>query len=57
LGAELLEQLHGLRHGEAAMTRRMAARTLEEFQRDRGGIGPLDETAHDLTAHSPDAAG
>ena len=31
--AELLEQLRGLRRGEAAVTRRMAARILEEFRR------------------------
>jgi DNA-binding NarL/FixJ family response regulator len=30
--AELLEQLRGLTRGEAALTRRMAARILQEFQ-------------------------
>ena len=45
--AELLEQLRGLRRGEAAITRRMAARILEEFQ--RGQPTPV-ESASDLTA-------
>ena len=31
--AELLDQLRGFKRGEAAITRRMAARILEEFQR------------------------
>ena len=48
--AELLDQLRGLRQGEAAITRRMAARILEEFQRGHGSVGTPDETAHDLTA-------
>jgi DNA-binding NarL/FixJ family response regulator len=47
--AELLDQLRGLRQGEAAMTRRMAARILEEFQRGQGSLGTQQETAHDLT--------
>lgn len=33
--AELLEQLRGISRGEAAISRRMAARILDEFQRDR----------------------
>jgi len=49
---ELLEQLRGLTRGEAAITRRMAARILEEFQ--RGGQQPAadaaDEPSQDLTA-------
>jgi two-component system nitrate/nitrite response regulator NarL len=48
---ELLEQLRGLRNGEAALTRRMAARILEEFQ--RGGqthVDTSDELSQDLTA-------
>src|SRR4030088_315224 len=46
--AELLEQLRGLTRGEAAITRRMAARILEEFQ--RGGADPIEEPAQELTA-------
>jgi DNA-binding NarL/FixJ family response regulator len=45
--AELLDQLRGLKRGEAAITRRMAARILEEFQR---GEAVRDEPAGDLTA-------
>jgi DNA-binding NarL/FixJ family response regulator len=48
---ELLEQLRGLTRGEAAITRRMAARILEEFQ--RGGqpaTDAPDEPSQDLTA-------
>jgi DNA-binding NarL/FixJ family response regulator len=48
---ELLEQLRGLREGEAALTRRMAARILEEFQ--RGGqthTAATEEPSQDLTA-------
>ena len=48
--AELLEQLRGLTRGEAALTRRMAARILEEFQRSRAASGSIDETSHELTA-------
>jgi DNA-binding NarL/FixJ family response regulator len=48
--AELLDQLRGLRQGEAAMTRRMAARILEEFQRGQGSIGTQDQAGHDLTS-------
>ena len=47
--AELLEQLRGLKRGEAAITRRMAARILEEFQRGGATAGAKDESAHDLT--------
>src|SRR5215469_6844337 len=47
---ELLDQLRGLRQGEAAMTRRMAARILDEFQRGQATAGTRDESAHDLTA-------
>jgi DNA-binding NarL/FixJ family response regulator len=49
--AELLEQLRGLTRGEAAITRRMAARILEEFR--RGGAAADDSTeepAPELTA-------
>src|SRR5215472_10044970 len=48
--SELLEQLRGLKRGEAAITRRMAARILEEFQRGQAAAGPRHESAHDLTA-------
>ena len=48
--AELLEQLRGLRRGEAAITRRMAARILEEFQRGQAAAGVKDESSQDLTA-------
>jgi len=48
--AELLEQLRGLRRGEAAITRRMAARILEEFQRGQAAPGVKDESSQDLTA-------
>src|SRR5712671_2109476 len=48
--AELLEQLRGLRRGEAAITRRMAARILEEFQRGQAAANTNDEPANDLTA-------
>ena len=48
--AELLEQLRGLRRGEAAITRRMAARILEEFQRGQVAAGVKDESSQDLTA-------
>jgi len=41
--ADLLEQLRGLTRGEAAVTRRMAARILEEFR--RSPPTPLDEDA------------
>jgi DNA-binding NarL/FixJ family response regulator len=45
--AELLDQLRGLKRGEAAITRRMAARILEEFQR---GETQRDEPSSDLTS-------
>ena len=48
--AELLEQLRGLRRGEAAITRRMAARILEEFQRGQVAAGVKGESSQDLTA-------
>src|SRR6266851_611217 len=48
--AELLEQLRGLRRGEAAITRRMAARILEEFQRGQVAAGVKDDSSQDLTA-------
>jgi DNA-binding NarL/FixJ family response regulator len=47
--AELLEQLRGLRRGEAAITRRMAARILEEFQRGQTPAATTSESASDLT--------
>ena len=48
--SELLDQLRGLKRGEAAITRRMAARILEEFQRGHASVGTRDESANDLTA-------
>jgi DNA-binding NarL/FixJ family response regulator len=48
--AELLDQLRGLKHGEAAITRRMAARILEEFQRGQATAGPRADSTTDLTA-------
>jgi DNA-binding NarL/FixJ family response regulator len=48
--SELLDQLRGLRQGEAAITRRMAARILEEFQRGQASVGPREASANDLTA-------
>jgi DNA-binding NarL/FixJ family response regulator len=48
--AELLDQLRGLTRGEAAITRRMAARILEEFQRGRASADAVDEPSHELTA-------
>src|SRR6266567_15693 len=47
--AELLDQLRGLKRGEAAITRRMAARILEEFQRGQAPSGVRDEASHELT--------
>lgn len=47
---ELLEQLRGLARGEAAISRRMAARILEEI---RGQTGPFDP-AEELTAREMD---
>src|SRR3979409_2511592 len=48
--AELLEQLRGLTRGEAAITRRMAARILEEVQRGGARSDPIEEPAQELTA-------
>jgi DNA-binding NarL/FixJ family response regulator len=48
--AELLDQLRGLKHGEAAITRRMAARILEEFQRDHASVRVREKSAHELTS-------
>jgi DNA-binding NarL/FixJ family response regulator len=48
--AELLEQLRGLTQGEAAITRRMAARILEEFRRSGASSDPIEEPAQELTA-------
>src|SRR3977135_422732 len=52
--AELLEQLRGLTRGEAAITRRMAARILEEFQRGGAASDPIEEPAQELTAREPE---
>jgi DNA-binding NarL/FixJ family response regulator len=40
---ELLEQLRGLARGEAAISRRMAARILEEIRGETGPYGPGEE--------------
>src|SRR3954453_2696363 len=48
--AELLDQLRGLRRGEAAITRRMAARILEEFQRGQAVVAESPESFNELTA-------
>jgi DNA-binding NarL/FixJ family response regulator len=46
---ELLEQLRGLARGEAAISRRMAARILEEIQGQTEPFGPEEElTAREL---------
>ena len=46
---ELLEQLRGLARGEAAISRRMAARILEEIQGETDSFGPGEElTAREL---------
>jgi DNA-binding NarL/FixJ family response regulator len=55
--SELLDQLRGLKQGEAAITRRMAARILEEFQRGQATVGPRDESAGDLTARELEVLG
>jgi len=47
---ELLDQLRGLKRGEAAITRRMAARILEEFQRGQLSPGSTEGSLNDLTA-------
>jgi DNA-binding NarL/FixJ family response regulator len=46
---ELLEQLRGLTRGEAAVTRRMAARILEEFRRAPSAAPEADEVEQELT--------
>lgn len=46
---ELLEQLRGLARGEAAISRRIAARILEEIQAQTDSFGPEEElTAREL---------
>jgi DNA-binding NarL/FixJ family response regulator len=46
---ELLEQLRGVARGEAAISRRMAARILEEIQAQTGPFGPEETlTAREL---------
>jgi len=47
---ELLDQLRGLKRGEAAITRRMAARILEEFQRGQAPAESREGSLNDLTA-------
>jgi DNA-binding NarL/FixJ family response regulator len=47
--AELLEQLRGLRRGEAAVSRRMAARILDEFRRTPALVEEGDPAEHELT--------
>jgi two-component system nitrate/nitrite response regulator NarL len=47
---ELLDQLRGLKRGEAAITRRMAARILEEFQRGHVDADSKEGSTSDLTA-------
>jgi DNA-binding NarL/FixJ family response regulator len=48
---ELLEQLRGLTRGEAALTRRMAARILQEFQRSNQAAAESNgEPSQELTA-------
>jgi DNA-binding NarL/FixJ family response regulator len=47
---ELLEQLRGLTRGEAAITRRMAARILQEFQRGHTATESIEEPSQELTA-------
>ncbi len=46
---ELLDQLRGLTRGEAAVTRRMAARILEEFRRAPSVAADADEPEQELT--------
>jgi two-component system nitrate/nitrite response regulator NarL len=48
--SELLDQLRGLRRGEAAITRRMAARILEEFQRGQAVPSESSESPNELTS-------
>jgi DNA-binding NarL/FixJ family response regulator len=45
----LLDQLRGLKRGEAAITRRMAARILEEFQRGQAPGSTREGSLNDLT--------
>lgn len=47
--SELLDQLRGLKRGEAAITRRMAARILEEFQRAHAQTADPSESQSELT--------
>jgi DNA-binding NarL/FixJ family response regulator len=47
--SELLEQLRGLLNGEAAITRRMAARILEEFHRGLAPTGSAEDVTEELT--------
>ena len=47
---ELLDQLRGLKRGEAAITRRMAARILAEFQRGQASAGSPEGSINDVTA-------
>ena len=53
---ELLDQLRGLKRGEAAITRRMAARILEEFQRGQAPADSKDGSLNDLTARELNVA-
>jgi DNA-binding NarL/FixJ family response regulator len=48
--SELLDQLRGLRRGEAAITRRMAARILEEFQRGQAVAAESSNSPNELTS-------
>jgi len=47
--SELLDQLRGMKRGEVAITRRMAARILEEFQRGQSVTEQM-ESPNELTA-------
>src|SRR6266567_8010567 len=47
---ELLDQLRGLKRGEAAISRRMAARILAEFQRGQASAGSAEGSVNDVTA-------
>jgi DNA-binding NarL/FixJ family response regulator len=52
--ADLLEQLRGVARGEAAISRRMAARILQEFRREDAPPEPeVELTARELTAPQP----
>src|SRR5438552_6126554 len=48
--SELLDQLRGLKRGEAAITRRMAARILQEFQRVQAVPNEPAESPNELTS-------